>query len=165
MQRWKLYVGLGIVGLVLLGGGAYFARKEYFASKPAPIWIPFNLRMGIPMEDQKAFAQLIDERLSDDDLLRQIVIDADLQSGFNQPTEDAAIQELKRRIFVKVGTADTPQGAVPSVNVGLNGTQRENELLRRATLRMIKDVWRMIGIDPETGKPLQNPGNAALENQ
>ena len=157
-----LYVGVGIVGLILLVGGAFVARKEYYASKPGPIWVPLTLTVGISMEEQNALADQIDERLRDDDLLRQIVIDADLQNGFNQPTEEAAIEELKRRLFAKAGSADTPQGSVPSVNVGVTGTRREHEVLERAAKRIIKDVWRMMGIDPDTGKPLQKPGSAPI---
>jgi hypothetical protein len=103
-----LYAGLGIFGLMLLAVGGYLGLREYRLGKPAPIWVPVPLRVGIPMEDQEALAKKIEDKLRDDALLRQVVIDANLQQGFEQPTEDAALEELKRRLFVKVGTAQTP---------------------------------------------------------
>lgn len=153
-----LYVGIGIAGLILLTGGGLYGYREYLRSKPAPVWMPITLKADISMADQKALAEEIAEKLNNDDLLRQIVIDADLQKGFKQPSEEAAIKELKGRLFSKAGTADTANGPMPSVNVGLSGTGGESEVLFRASKRIMKDVWRMMGIDSETGKPLQDPG-------
>lgn len=158
MQRWILYAGLAAFGLVLLAGGAYFARKEYYLSKPAPIWVPLALRVDISMAEQSKLAEEIEERLRDEELLRQVVIDAGLQSKFGSPTEDAAVKELKDRLFVKVGTVDTPQGTTaPSINIGVKGNGHEKEATGDAASRLIKDVWKMIGIDPETGIPLERP--------
>lgn len=154
-----LYVGLGVLGLVLLTGGGLYGYREYLRSKPAPIWVPLALRADISMADQKTLAEQLDEKLRTDTILRQVVIDADLQKGFNLPSEDAAIKELERRMFVKAGTAVTPNGTVPSINVGVEGTGREKEVLGKAATRLIKDVWLMLGIDPDTGQPLQAPGS------
>jgi len=156
-----LYAGLAAFGFVLLAGGAYYARKQYYASKPAPIWVPLALRVDISMEDQGKLAKEIEDRLRNDELLRQVVVDAGLQSKFGSPTEDAAVKELKERLFVKVGTADTPQGTVPSINVGVNGTARERDASGAAATRLIKDVWKMLGIDPDTGKQLERPPGGA----
>jgi hypothetical protein len=57
---------------------------------------------------------------------------------------------------VEVGSADTPMGSVPSINIGVSGIGREGDVLGEASMRIIRDVWRMIGIDPETGKPLKS---------
>ncbi len=73
------------------------------------------------------------------------------------PTEDAAIEELKDRLFVKVGTAETPNGDVPSINIGFDGNGKEKEATSAAATRVIKDVWKMIGVDPETGQALPRP--------
>lgn len=161
MQRWMLYAVLAVVGFVFLAGGAYFARKEYSASKPAPIWVPLALRADISMEEQGKLAAEIEERLRSGDFLRQAVVDSDLQAKFSMPTEDATVQELKNRLFVKVGTASTPAGTVPSINIGFKGTGREKDATGAAATRIMKDVWKMIGIDPETGRPLPRPGAEA----
>lgn len=139
--------------------GAKYARSEYYLRKPAKIWVPLALRPDLSMADQKKLAEQIDGKLREGDLLRQVVIDVGLQEKFKQPDLDAAVNELKRRLFVDVGSADTPQGLVPSINIGVSGIGHERKVLGEASTRIIRDVWRMIGIDPETGKPM-NQGNA-----
>jgi hypothetical protein len=153
-----LWAGLGAVSLVLMFFGAKYARSEYYLRKPAKIWVPLALRPDFSMEDQKNLAEQIDGKLRDGDLLRQVVIDVGLQEKFKQPSQDAAVKDLDRRLFVEVGTADTPAGPVPSINIGVGGTGHESKVLGEASTRIIRDVWRMIGIDPDTGKPI-NPGN------
>jgi len=153
-----LYAGLAVVGLVLLTGGGLYGYREYLRSKPAPIWVPLALRADISMGDQEKLAKEIEARLRTDEVLRNVVLDAGLQTKFGSPTEDAAVKELEKRLFVKVGTAETPQGTVPSINVGFTGTGREKEATGAAATRVIKDVWKMLGIDPETGKAINQPG-------
>jgi hypothetical protein len=72
------------------------------------------------------------------------------------------VKELNRRLFVEVGSADTPNGSVPSINVGVAGIGHETKLLGEASMRIIRDVWRMIGIDPETGKPINSENASPL---
>lgn len=153
-----LYAGLAVVGLVLLTGGGLYGYREYLRSKPAPIWVPLALRADISMEDQNKLAKEIELRLRNEDVLRKAVQDAGLQTKFGSATEDAAVKELEKRLFVKVGTAVTPQGTVPSINVGVKGTGREKAVLGDAAGRLITEVWKMLGIDPETGKAFNQPG-------
>lgn len=149
------------MGLILAFFGARFAWREYHLSKPAKIWVPIALRADLSMADQKKLADQINERLHTDEVLRKVVTDLGLQVKFGLPSEDAAVKELERRIFVEVGTAETPAGLVPSVNVGVSGTGHEKVILEESSMRVVKDVWRMLGIDPETGKPIQQPAPQA----
>lgn len=148
-----LYAGLAVLGLVLAVGGGLYGYREFLRSKPAPIWVPLALRADISMEDQNKLAKEIEERLRNEDLLRKVVKDADLQAKFNLPSEEATVRELEQRLFVRAGTAETPQGTVPAVHIGFNGKGGEKDALGAASTRIIKDVWVMIGIDPETGRP------------
>ncbi|QTN32676.1 hypothetical protein HZ994_10145 [Akkermansiaceae bacterium] len=153
-----LWAAAGIVGLVMMFFGARFAWREYHLGKPSRIWVPLALREDISMEDQKKLAEQIAEKLRTDAILRQVVVDVGLQEKFGQATEDAAVKELDKRLFVEAGTAKTPAGGqVPSINVGLSGTGHENKVLGEASTRIIKDVWLMLGIDPATGRPLGEP--------
>ena len=138
--------------------GAKYAKREYHLRQPSKIWVPLALRADLSMEDQKKLAEQINTKLRTDEILRAVVMDMDLRGKFKQPSEDAAVKELNRRLFVEVGSADTPKGSVPSINIGVAGIGHESELLGEVSMRIIRDVWRMIGIDPETGKPI-NPGN------
>lgn len=159
MQRRMLWAVLAIFGLVVLFFGAKYAKKEYRLRQPDRIWVPITLRQDLSMEDQKKLAEQIEEKLRANEILKAIVMDVGLQAKFKQSSEDAAMEELDRRLFVDVGSADTPNGSVPSINIGVSGTGREKKILEETSMRIIRDVWRMIGIDPETGQPI-NPGNA-----
>lgn len=155
MQRWILWAVLGVVGLVALFFGARFAKREYHLRQPAKIWVPVALRADLSIADQKTLAKQIEEKLRTDEILRAVVVDVGLQRKFKQASEDSAVKDLDRRLFVEVGRADTQVGSVPSINIGVSGIGREGEVLGEASMRIIRDVWRMIGIDPDSGKPFE----------
>lgn len=153
-----LWTVLGVVGLVVMFFGARYAKREYHLRQPSRIWVPLALRADFSMEDQKKLAEEINASLRTDEILRAVVMDLNLQEKFKQPSEDAAVKELDRRLFVEVGSADTPNGSVPSINIGVSGIGLEADILGEASMRIIREVWRMYGIDPETGKQI-DPGN------
>jgi hypothetical protein len=153
-----LWAVLGVVGLVVMFFGARYAKREYHLRQPSRIWVPLALRADFSMEDQKKLADEINTSLRTDEILRAVVMDLNLREKFKQPSEDAAVKELDRRLFVEVGSADTPNGSVPSINIGVSGIGHEADLLGEASMRIIREVWRMNGIDPETGKQI-DPGN------
>ncbi len=152
-----LYVGLGILGLMLLTGGGLYAYREHLRSKPHPIWVPIALRADISMEDQKHLATEIEKNLRRDEVLRQVVIDTELQTKYGVADQDAAVKELEQRLFVEIGSVSRPEGNVPSLNVGVKGNGHEKQASGDAATRIVLDVWRLLGIDPETGKPLETP--------
>jgi hypothetical protein len=155
MQRWIIYATVSIVVCLLLVGGGVYGYRELLRPNPSPTYIPLSLRADISPEDQAFLADQIREQLKNEILLRQIVIDADLQAGFKVANEDLAVQDLKRRVFVKVSHIDLPNGRVPAIDIGVNGHEKEKDALDKAATRMIQDVWKMVGIDADTGKPMQ----------
>lgn len=152
-----LWVGLGILGLGLMLFGAKFAWSEYQLYKPDRIWVPLSLPSGISMAEQKKLAEQIDGHLRSDAVLRKVMSDTGLQEKFGQADEDSAAKELDRRLFVEVGTAEGPNGSVPSVNIGLHGNGYERAVLEAAVTRIMKDVLATPGIDPANGKRLYQP--------
>lgn len=154
MQRWILWAVLGVVGLALIGGGGLYGYREYSQGKPAPIWVPIPLNPETPLEKREEIAAEMSEKLRTDEILGKVVSDLGLVGKFGVSDEAAAIEELGRRLFVEVGTAATGLGEIPAINVGMNGSRREVELSTEMTERVVKDVFRMIGLDPETGRPL-----------
>ncbi|MGJ8642604.1 MAG: hypothetical protein ACSHX9_04280 [Luteolibacter sp.] len=157
MQRWMLWAVLAVVGITLLGGGAYYGYREYWANQPDKIWVPLPLPASYSMAQQKELADKIEEKLRKEETLKSVVADLGLKEKFNVVDEGAAVKELNKRLFVDVGSADTPDGTVPSINIGVRGISRETELLTEMAMRIIRDVWEMIGIDPNTGK-MKNRG-------
>ena len=163
MQRW-IFAGLGAVGLVVMFFGALYAKREYHLRQPDKKWVPITLRADISLEDHNKIAEEIDEKLRADEILRSVVADVGLQEKFNQPSEDAAVKELNRRLFCEIGTTDTPKGSVPSINVGISGIRHETKLLGDTSTHIARIVLKMLGIDPDTGKPI-NPDNTPPSNE
>lgn len=159
-----LWMVLAIFGLVVIFFGAKYTLNEYRLRQPDRIWVPVTLRADLSMADQKNLAKQIEEKLRTDEILRAIVVDVGLQAKFKQPSEDAAMKELGRRLFVDVGSAETPNGSIPSINIGVSGIRREKKILEESAMRVISDAWQIIGIDPKTGQPI-NPGNSVAEDE
>ena len=135
------YAALGVAGLVLMFFGARHAKREYDLGKPARMWVPLPLRENISMAEQERLAEEIGEKLRSDEILRQVVVDVGLQEKFGQPTEDAAMKELGRRMFVEAAAAASPSGLeAPSINVGVSGTGHERAVLGEASMGLIKHV-------------------------
>lgn len=151
MQRWILWVILGIVGLGILGAGGIYAISEYRQSRPTPIWVPLQLQVDISTTEQSELAVDIDRKLRADGRLEKVVADLNLADRFDVANEGAALAELENRLFVEAGTAATPTGTVPSINVGMRGKRREEELLSTIVTALTKQVWEIVGLDPETG--------------
>ena len=145
------------MAFTLIVGGGLYGYREFLRSKPAPIWVPLPLRPGISMVEQEKIATEIEAQLRTDDILRQIAIDVDIQKKLSLPSLDAAVAELDSRLFVKVGSADTPNGSVPSINIGVTGNGHEKAVLGETALRIFKDVYVIVGIDPKTGQSLKQP--------
>jgi hypothetical protein len=156
-----LYACLGVAGLVLMFFGARYAKREYHLGQPARMWVPLPLQGGVSMEGQNKLIKEIGEKLRTDAVLREVVIDAGLQEKFGQPTEDAAVRDLDRRMFVEAGTVKSPSGIeVPSINIGVSGTGHDQAILAEASTSLIKHVWIMLGFDPLTGKRMDQDAPA-----
>ena len=147
-----LWVILAVVGIVLLGGGAFYGLQEYRSNKPARQWVPVPLRSDLPMAEQKALVENIDAGLREDEMLRKIVTDMGLTEKFGVADEEAAMKELDRRLFVEVGSVKTAEGMVPSMNVGARGIRSETGLLGEISVGVMKEVWKIIGNRSRDGK-------------
>lgn len=153
-----LYAIIGAVLLVLVGGGSLYGFREYLRSKPAPRYVQISLRADISMAEQKEFSEQIEEKLRDEDLLKRVVAEEALQEAFELESEDAALAELKERLFVKPGSTEGSLGvSIPSLDVGAKGSARERETLNRIAVRLSHETYRLIGIDPETGRKFETP--------
>jgi len=143
MQRW---IALATVMFVLLGAGGWYFRHDYNMKRPDRIWCPIPVDK-LEEGDRKKLADQLGRQLHDPARLAAIVKDLQLTSKFNVASEQAAVADLAGRVFVELGTADSPLGTkVPSLNIGVNGTRRENALLREISARQMDDVWPLLGM-------------------
>ncbi|MGC4015653.1 MAG: hypothetical protein QM755_14195 [Luteolibacter sp.] len=139
MQRW---IVIAVIALVLATAGGGYALFNYRANKPERIWVPLKL----PEADLKPVSKKLDEALRKPALLSSIVKDLGLVSRFNVPTEEAAVAELSKRLFVEVGEANPPSDRTPALNVGVAGKRKERALLNEISSRVMKDVMALFGV-------------------
>jgi hypothetical protein len=155
MQRWKLWIALGLVGMLLMLVGAIFALNAYRGNKPDQIWVPITLSEDLLPEEHQAFAQKMNESLRNPELQKQVVMDTKLREKLKLASEAEAIKELNRRFYVELGSVEAAQGTVTTLNIGVRGKRHENEILHQLTTRITRDFFKINGIDPDTRKPIE----------
>ncbi len=148
MQRW---IVAGVVAVLLIGGmgvGGLFAYRSYKQNLPAPIWVPMPINPELPNEKRDEIIGKLKTELSKPELLVKVSKDVGLVTKWELPTDEACAAELGRRIFVRAGDMDTPMGKAPAIHVGLTGKRKETGLSGEIVMRMMDDVWKILGIDP-----------------
>jgi hypothetical protein len=150
MQRW---IVAGVVAMMLFFGGGLFAYHSYKQNRPAPVWVPlpFNPEQ-LPMAKRDEIIIKLKEKLSEPGLLTKVSEDVGLVKKWGLPTNEACAVELGRRLFVKAGDADTPMGKVPAILVGLTGKNKEREVSGEIAMRLMDDVWKILGVEPPPKK-------------
>jgi hypothetical protein len=148
MQRWIL---LGAVVMMLVVGGGGFAYWTYRQNRPTPVWVPILVNTELDPVKHEELSKDLKTKLMTPEFLLQVSKDLQLASKWQLPSDQAAAEEIAKRLFVRVGEADTPTGRVPSINVGLNGPKKDFALSGEIAMRMMKDVWKILGIKPPPG--------------
>jgi hypothetical protein len=150
MQRWIL-LGVATVFLAVCGSG--FAYWTYKQGRPNPVWVPIPLNREVPDEKRAEIADKLRENLNRSEVLNKISADLHLAKKWNMSTDEIAAKEVAKRLFVKIGEADTAMGKVPSINVGVEGTRKDAAVSNEIVMRMMKDVWKILGVKPPPEKP------------
>jgi hypothetical protein len=137
MQRW---IALGVVAFVLFLGGSYFGLKAYKQSRPYPIWVPLPLNVELAKEQRDDVCAKLKDYMLQEERVLAIARDLQLAGVWSLPSEEAAAAELKKRMFIRTGSATTPMGDVPALHVGLSGTRKEKDMTEKIVGRMMEDV-------------------------
>ena len=145
MQRW---IALGVLSVFLLVGGGGFAYWTYKQNRPNPVWVPLLINRELTDDKRQEMAIDLKEKLSKSEILNKVSSDLGLARKWNLPSDESAAQEIKKRLFVKIGEADSPEGKLPSINIGVEGSRRETAISGEIALRLMKDVWQLLGIKP-----------------
>jgi hypothetical protein len=147
MQRW---IALGVVAFLLLLGGSYFGLKAYKQSRPYPIWVPLPINAELDKEKRDEACANLRNYVLEEQRMLAIARDLQLAGAWSQPSDEAAAAELKKRIFVRIGSANTPMGDVPAIHVGLSGTRKEIPMTEKIVARIMEDVKIAIGMPNRT---------------
>src|SRR5688500_18746499 len=100
MQRW---IALAVVALMLLAGGGYYGRKVYRENRPHSMWVPIQINPELPPEKVDAVVKEIKAKLSQKEVLLEVSRDLDLPKQWGLAGDDQAADELKKRMYVKLG--------------------------------------------------------------
>ncbi len=150
MQRWIVF---GVVAMLLVLGGGGFAYRTYKQNRPQPIWVPLPINPELPAEKRKEVAAELKKSLMKPEVLLQVSKDLGLPKILGLPTDEAAANEVAQRMFVDVGEAAAPTGGmVPSINIGIKGKRKDTEVSGKIAMRLMQDVWKILGIKPPAGR-------------
>lgn len=150
MQRW---IAFGVVVVALVLGGTGLAYKSYKGNRPCPIWVPMPINPELPGEKRAEVAKELKAHLTKPEILMQVSKDLSLPKALGVSSDEQAANEVARRMFVDVGEADSTLGTkVPSINVGIKGKAKDQELSGKIAMRLMQDVWKVLGIKPPAPK-------------
>ena len=112
------------------------------------MWVPLPINPELPAEKRDEIIAKLKQELSETAVLTKVSKDLSLPAKWDLATEELAAQEISRRLFVRAGEADTPMGKVPAIHIGVNGTRKERDLSGQIAMRLMDDVWSILGINP-----------------
>lgn len=149
MQRW---IALAAVVVLLLGvgGGALFWNHR--RNRPDKVWVPLPLNPEAPEDARSKIVKQLDIELRKPSVLLGVATDVQLATKLDLSSTEAAVEELEKRMFVELGTADTAMGKVPSINVGVNGKSKEHDMLGQISVRLMQDVRRILGVKDKSAQ-------------
>lgn len=151
MHRW---IVIAVVGALLFGLGGGFALWNYRENRPKKVWVPLILNEDLPEEKRVELAEKIKAKLLEGPILREAVKDTGLASSL-KISEEEAEAEVRKRLMVEldeaiVKTEDGLSRSVPAINIGINAQRKTYAPMGKVSMRIMKDVWKMLGIkEPE----------------
>jgi hypothetical protein len=145
MQRW---IVAGVVAMLLMGAGGFFALKTYKQNRPAPVWVPLPINPELPVAKRDEIIANLKTKLSQTDRLARVSKDVGLAGKWNLSSDEDGAAEIASRLFVREGEADSPNGKVPAIHIGVKGKRKEREVSGEIAMRLMDDVWEILGIDP-----------------
>lgn len=152
MQRW---IVIALVGAILFGLGGGYGLWTYRQNRPQKVWVPLALNETLSPEKREELAGEIRKKLLEGPTLADAVKDTGLARKLGVSSDSEAEKEARSRFFVEVGEADLPNGTtVPSVNVGFNVQRKTFGAFGEVAMRVMKDVWKMLGIKEPDGQTI-----------
>ncbi|MBN8458872.1 MAG: hypothetical protein J0M04_13645 [Verrucomicrobia bacterium] len=146
MQRWIIAAAAFMVLFLVLGA---FGYRTYQQNRNTRIWLPLPAVEASP-EQRKEMADTLKKKLTDPETMAAVCRDSGFAKTFGFSSEEEAVKSLLTRFFCEIGTADTSNGKVPSINVGFNCKVKEFHKMDKVTGRLREDILKILGV-PEGG--------------
>ena len=141
MQRW---IVLGALLLSLLGGGLMFGYWTHHQSRPDRQWVPIPFNPDSTEDQRDKSVEDLRKALLTDAVLTGIVRDCGIEWKWKLASEQAAVEELKQRVFIEKGESTFKGIPTATLNIGFKGIVREQSELKALAERMIADVQRLV---------------------
>ena len=127
--------------MVLVAGGGAFAYRTYRLSRPIhAVLLQFPIPTETSPDERKSAAKAVRQKLRDPALLIRVSKDAGLKKKLRFATDEAAANDLDKRLFVELGEADTAQGRMYAINIGLNCTVGEYNTMVDVSQHLNQDL-------------------------
>ena len=145
MQRW---IVLAALVLCLLGGGSVYGYWRYKQNLPDKRWVPLPFNAEVSKAQRLESVKMMRERLLTDEVLTGVVRDCDVQGKWELVSEEAAVEELRKRVFIEEGETLFKGIPAATLNIGFKGKVGESRELDLLAERMMEDVKRFIAPPP-----------------
>jgi len=155
MQRW---IVLGALVLSLLGGGLMFGYWKHHQSRPDRQWVPIPFNPESTEAQRDKSVEELRKALLTETVLTGIVRDCGIESKWKLASEQAAVEEIKRRIIIEKGETVIKGIPTATLNIGFKGNVGEQPQLRMLAERVIADVQRLIA---PSAPPAPTPASAS----
>jgi hypothetical protein len=146
MQRWIL---LGLVAGFLLVVGAGAGLWVFRQNRPDQQWVPMPLNPRSTPEEREELAKTVQLLLQEESILRKIVRSSSLQEKWDTSSEDAALEMLKTRMFVRLGEFRDPmsQELFTTLDIGVNGPRKEKMLIGELATKLATEAGKSLGVE------------------
>ena len=101
----------------------------------------------LPVEKRDEIVKDLKAKLGEREVLVKVSKDVGLTRKWHLASDEEGARELGQRLFVKVGEAE-PRRQVPSINIGVTGKKKEQAVSGEIVMRLMDDVWKILGIKP-----------------
>ncbi|TAE78440.1 MAG: hypothetical protein EAZ84_01235 [Verrucomicrobia bacterium] len=116
----------------------------YRQNLPDRRWVPLPFHPEIDAEQRDRSVSEMRGRLLTDPILTGVARDCDVQGRWDLASEEAALAELKARVFVEAGEMIFSGVPAHTLNIGFRGVAGEKDYLDRLSERLMEDVRRLV---------------------
>jgi formylglycine-generating enzyme required for sulfatase activity/serine/threonine protein kinase len=148
----------------------HYIEVEVFGQLPdatnVPVWVPMPINPELPIDKRHEIIAKLKTELGQPERLAKVSKDVGLVVKWGLLSDEACAAELGKRLFVRAGDMDTPEGKVPAIHVGLTGKRKERDVSGVIAMRLMDDVWKILGIEPppSDAAKIRGDANAKVED-
>lgn len=141
MQRWIVAAAVVLCLLLGLGAFAYWKVKQ---NGPDFSYIPLPFNPDTTEGQREQTVKAMKAQLVTDTILTGVARDCGIEAKWDLPSEQAAVEELKRRLIFEAGETKLKGIPTATLNIGFRGKVAEHKDLQALSNRMMEDVQRVM---------------------